>query len=49
MLIDVGSHRPPGPWDPDEMRTWIDTTYYWVMMPLLLLMGACIALVYFFG
>ena len=49
MLIDPGSDRPQGPWDPDQKPKWIDTTYFWVLLPLLVLMGACIALVYFLG
>ena len=49
MLINPGSDRPQGPWDPDEKRKYIDTTYFWTLMPLLLLMVAAIALVYFLG
>ncbi|MFC7358976.1 hypothetical protein [Nocardioides astragali] len=49
MIINPGSHRPQGPWDPDEKRKYIDTTYFWTLMPLLLLMLGTIALVYFLG
>lgn len=49
MLINPGSDRPQGPWDPDEKRKYIDTTYFWTLMPLLLLMLGTIALVYFLG
>ena len=43
--------RPPqGPWDPDKKPKFIDTTYFWtLLLPLLGLIGASIALVYFFG
>lgn len=46
MIINPGSHDPQGPWDPDEKRKYIDTRYFWTLMPLLLLMLAAIALVY---
>ena len=49
MIINPGSHCPQGPWDPDEKRKYIDTTYFWTLMPLLLLMLGTIALVYFLG
>lgn len=49
MLVNPGSDRPQGPWDPDEKRRYADTTYFWTLMPLLLLMVAAIALVYFVG
>jgi hypothetical protein len=37
MIINPGSHRPQGPWDPNEKKKWIDTTYFWVLMPFLLI------------
>lgn len=49
MLINPGSDRPQGPWDPDEKPKYLDTQYFWTLMPLLLLMGAAIALVCFVG
>lgn len=49
MLINPGSDRPQGPWDPDEKRKWIDTQYFWVLMPLLLLMVGVMVLVSVFG
>lgn len=49
MLINPGSHRPQGPWDPDKKEKYLDTRYFWTLLPLALLMGAAIALVYFFG
>jgi len=49
VLINPGSDRPQGPWDPDKKSKWIDTTYFWVLLPLLGLMVACIVLVYFLG
>lgn len=49
MLINPGSDRPQGPWDPDEKPKWIDTTYFWVLLPLLVLMCAGMAVSYLFG
>ena len=49
MIINPGSDRPQGPWDPDEKRTYVDTRYFWTLMPLLLLMVATIVLVSVFG
>ncbi len=50
MLMNPGSDRPQGPWDPDKKPKFIDTTYFWtLLLPLLGLIGASIALVYFFG
>ena len=36
MLINPGSDRPQGPWDPDKKPKWIDTTYFWVLLPWLI-------------
>ena len=49
MLINPGSDRPQGPWDPDEKKKWIDTQYFWVLLPLLLLMVGTMVLVSVFG
>ena len=50
MLMNPGSDRPQGLWDPDKKPKFIDTTYFWtLLLPLLGLIGASIALVYFFG
>ena len=49
MLINPGSDRPQGPWDPDAKRKWVDLTYFWVLLPLLLVMIGVIALNYAFG
>ena len=42
MIINPGSHQPPGPWDPNEKKKWIDTTYFWVLMPFLLMAVAAL-------
>ncbi|HEX5918706.1 MAG TPA: hypothetical protein VFY76_12665 [Nocardioides sp.] len=49
MLINPGSHRPQGPWDPDEKKKWIDTQYFWVLLPLLLIMVAVMVVVSVYG
>ena len=49
MLINPGSDRPQGPWDPDAKRKWVDLQYFWVLLPLLLVMIALIAANYAFG
>jgi hypothetical protein len=49
MLINPGSDRARGPWDPDEKKKWIDTEYFWVLLPLLLLMVGGMVLVLVFG
>ena len=38
MLINPGSDRPQGPWDPGAKKRWIDTRHFWVLLPLLLVM-----------
>lgn len=38
MLINPGSDRPQGPWDPEAKERWIDTRHFWVLLPLLLVM-----------
>lgn len=38
MLINPGSHDQQGPWDPNEKQKWIDTRYFWTLLPLLCLM-----------
>lgn len=43
MLMNPGSDRPQGPWDPDEKPKWIDTTYFWTLLPILVVMVAGIA------
>jgi hypothetical protein len=42
MIINPGSHQPQGPWDPNEKKKWIDTTYSWVLMPFLLMAVAAL-------
>lgn len=49
MLINPGSDRPQGPWDPDEKRKWIDTKYFWTLLPVLVVMLAVIGLNLYFG
>jgi hypothetical protein len=49
MIVNPGSHRPQGPWDPDAKRKWIDTQYFWVLMPFLLLIVGIMVLASFFG
>ena len=49
MIINPGSDRKQGPWDPDAKEKWIDTQHFWVQMPLLLLMVGIMVLVSFFG
>lgn len=46
MLINPGSDRPQGPWDPDKKQKWIDTTYFWVLLPWLLIFVLVLVLVY---
>jgi hypothetical protein len=38
MIINPGSHDPQGPWDPNEKKKYFDLRYFWVLMPLLLVM-----------
>lgn len=38
MIINPGSHRPQGPWDPNEKKKYFDTQYFWVLMPFLVIM-----------
>lgn len=40
MLINPGSHQPQGPWDPDAKKKWFDTTNFWILLPILVLMVA---------
>ena len=49
VLINPGSDRPQGPWDPNEKKKWIDTTYFWTLMPILLMMVIGIAVGVYFG
>nr|WP_300044610.1 hypothetical protein [uncultured Nocardioides sp.] len=49
MIIIPGSDRQQGPWDPDAKEKWIDTRYFWVLMPFLLLIVGIMVLVSFFG
>ena len=35
MIVNPGSHDPQGPWDPDAKPKWIDTTYFWTLLPFL--------------
>lgn len=49
MLINPGSHRPQGPWDPHEKKKWIDTTNFWALLPILVLMVAGMALGIIYG
>ena len=49
MIINPGSDRPQGPWDPDAKQKWIDTQYFWVLLPFLLLIVGVMVLVSFFG
>lgn len=44
MIINPGSHQPQGPWDPNEKPKWIDTTYFWTLMPFLLIMVGLLVL-----
>ena len=47
MLISPGKHRPQGPWDPNEKKKYFDTREAWLWLPLLALVGAVIAALYF--
>lgn len=38
MLLNPGSDRPQGPWDPDEKKNYFDTTYFWVLVPFLVIL-----------
>lgn len=49
MIINPGSDRAQGPWDPDAKKKWIDMRYFWVLMPFLLLIVGVMVLVSFFG
>jgi hypothetical protein len=49
VLINPGSDRPQGPWDPDAKKKWIDTRHFWVLLPVLVLYLLFLALAYFFG
>ena len=49
MIINPGSHDAQGPWDPDEKKKYIDTRYFWVLMPILLLMVGLIVVLSVFG
>ena len=49
MIINPGSHRPRGPWDPDAKEKWIDTRHFWVLLPLLLVMVGTVVLVSVLG
>ena len=43
MHIDPG-HRPQGPGDPNEKKKWIDTTNFWILLPILVLMVVAMTL-----
>ena len=49
MIINPGKHRPQGPWDPNEKKRYFDTSEAWLWLPLLALVGAVVAAVYFLG
>ena len=49
MIIQPGKHRPQGPWDPNETKKYFDTTEAWLWLPMLGVVGALVAAVYFFG
>ena len=49
MIINPGSDRQQGPWDPDAKGTWIDTRYFWVLLPFLLLVVGIMVLASLFG
>jgi hypothetical protein len=40
MIINPGSHDAQGPWDPSEKKKYLDTRYFWVLMPFLVVMVA---------
>lgn len=44
MLINPGSHRPQGPWDPNEKKKWIDTTNFWILLPILIILVVAMTL-----
>jgi hypothetical protein len=45
MIINPGSHDAQGPWDPDEKKKYIDTRYFWVLLPSLVVMVALLVFV----
>ena len=49
MIVNPGSDRQQGPWDPDARKTWIDTRNFWVLLPLLLVMVGTVVLVSVLG
>jgi hypothetical protein len=49
MIIQPGQHRPQGPWDPDEKKKYFDTREAWLWLPMLGVIAALVAAVYFFG
>lgn len=38
MIVNPGSHDPQGPWDPDAKKKWVDTRYFWTLLPALVVM-----------
>lgn len=44
MLINPGSDRPQGPWDPDEKKKYFDTQYFWVLLPILVILVAAMVI-----
>lgn len=49
MIINPGSHDPQGPWDPAEKKKYVDTRYFWTLMPTLLLVVGLIVVLTVFG
>ena len=49
MIVNPGSDRQQGPWDPDAKEWWIDTRNFWVLLPLLLVMVGTVVLVSVLG
>ena len=43
MLFDPGQYRPQGPWDPDAKKKYFDTTYFWWLLPILVILVLLIA------
>ena len=49
MIINPGSDRAAGSVEPDAKKKWIDTRYFWVLMPFLLLIVGVMVLVSLLG
>lgn len=49
MIINPGSHDKQGPWDPDAKKKYVDTRYFWTLMPTLLFVVGLLVVLSVFG